>query len=487
MDELLGLPDLPTSVFVLLPASLAEDRFVVVIDKEKDRGRKLVGGGASKDRTIAISAAAEVFEEVGHLIHHPTDEVVEVHNVSTNPDSGVVSRHHWVAVKSLPPISDDAACRRWEQARAAKRIECDRVKVLASGDGEGADEAKNHLSRLELELEALLMDPPIALGDEIKSAWWETTEAMKEAVERKLFFTEHGRAIKWYLSGAWARARSLCGGDEAANDLLVKKALSEMILSDKRIVSWFIDTDGCLVFCYDPDCEVCERDDAPPVVWGEVVAAASAGISGNGAMAAAKPTPVSAPEVHVVQKPAPVAPAREKFSGKWKIAFVQSDRFGDNLLLLRDHEVSTSQGSAALDGRRYQNAMALCEVELEKPASAAEIAEMFGVAAERYAVVPGSAVFIAIRGEKKPAHSKFGEVFVSVCLNETPPADLLMNSVDADLLFGRNPKKVIGGISRFNRAYPQALWVHEEWFQLPKKDALKRKFAESERRDLVSA
>ena len=131
--------------------------------------------------------------------------------------------------------------------------------------------------------------------------------------------------------------------------------------------------------------------------------------------------------------------------------------------------------------------MTLCEVELENPASAAEIAEMFGVVAERYAVVPGSAVLIAICGEKKPEHPKFGKAFVSFCLNETPPADLLMNSADADLLFGRNPKRVIGGIPRFNRVYPQALWVHEEWFQLPKKDALKRKFAEIERRDLAPA
>lgn len=475
MDEPLGLPDLPTSVFVLLPATLAEDRFVVVIDKEKDRGRKLVGGGASKDRTIATSAAAEVFEEVGHLIHHPTEAIVEVHNVSTNPDSGAVSRHHWVAVKSLPPISDDAACRRWEQARSAKRVEVDRARALV---GEETECTKSRLARLELELEALSMDPPISLGDEIKNAWWETTDAMKEAVERKLFFTEHGRAIKWFLSGAWARARSLGGGDKAENDPLVKKALADTILSDRRIVSFFIDEDGCLVFCYDPDCGVCERDDISVL---PVAATASVGAPRSGMAVAAKPAPALVSQVQVVPKSVPMAPSGEKFSGTCKIAFFQSDRFGDNLLLLRDFGIGSS------DSARYSNAMTLCEVELEKPASAAEIAEMFGVAAERHAVVPGSVIFIAIRAGKKPVHPKFGEAFISFCLNEAPSADLFVNATDADLLFGRNPRKVIGGIPRFNRAYPQALWVHEEWFQLPKKAELKRRLAQNERRDLVLA
>lgn len=481
MDEPLGLPDLPTSVFVLLPATPAEDRFINVIDKEKDRRRKLVGGGASKDRTVATSAAAEVFEEVGHLIHHPTEAVVEVHNVSTNSD-GAVSRHHWVAVKSLPPISDDATRQRWERLRSEKQIQLDHHRGLVEVGHTPASE--EIILRLEKELEALLMDPPISLGDEIKLAWWETTDVMKEAVERELFFTEHGRAIKWFLSGAWARARSLGGGDKAETDPLVKKALADTILSDSRIVSFFIDEDGCLVFCYDPGCGVCERDD---ISVSPVAATASVGAPRAGMAVAVKPAPAPVPQVHVVLKPVPVAPTGEKFSGKCKIAFVQSDRFGDNLLLLHDFPTSFPQGSGSPDGARYSNAVMLCEVELEKPAAVAEIAEMFGVAAERHAVVPGPVILIAIRGEEKPTHPIFGKAFVALCLNETPPADLLMNATDADLLFGRNPKKVIGGIPRFNRAYPQALWVHEEWFQLPKKAELKRRLAQNERRDLALA
>ena len=102
------LPKVVTSVFVLVPKTAEEKEFVTVTDKDKGAGKKLPGGGASKDRAIPSSAQAEVFEETHLVINPPTQKVLEVHKADKDGHPHHLGGGQEFACGLLRPTGEEA-------------------------------------------------------------------------------------------------------------------------------------------------------------------------------------------------------------------------------------------------------------------------------------------------------------------------------------------------------------------------------------------
>lgn len=399
------LPKVVTSVFVLVPKTAEEREFVTVTDKDKSTGKKLPGGGASKDRAIPNSAQAEVFEETHLVINPPTQKVLEVHKADRDGHP-----HHWVAVKSLPAVSCDLL--------AQKQAE------LSYTHGE----ARQVLLQ---EIAAIQRDWPLEPGDEIAEEHWQTTdEILKDAAEHR-FFRDHRVAFKWYLSG---RANS---------------ALEDIIL-DSRIISYFVDEDGCLVLCYDPACEVCERDE-------EVAAVAAAPKEETMETYFPKETLTASSRRSYGEplreaRPPVVLPEAQKLSGKVELMVISADRFADKILLMRD-PVRGFRTNPVTAETTATNTVIPHLVTLSESTSVAELAERFGLKAERQVSIRKSVLtsVLIVCGEV-PAL----EGCISFVLNDAPPMDL---KIGIDQV-----KTILEAVERFNHAHaPQTIWMHDGW------------------------
>lgn len=409
-------PDVPTSVFVVLPKNQEETEFVVVIDKvdqavdkNKESRMKLPGGGASRDRAIPSSGSAEVFEETGLVIGPPTAKIMEVHK--TGPDGS----HHWIAVKSLPPVS-------------SKELDFQR-KLAAGFDGDAR-------AAIELKIKEVREIWPLEAGTEIDKVWWGRVDNIMSAIAERKFFTDHGRAFKWYM-------------------LRRSQSVLDEILRDRRVISWFVDDVGCLVLCYDPECEVCDRDDEPA----EPKETMESFLAKEEPKRSLLLSGVAVREVRLKATP----PYEQRVAGEVEVMFVESNRFDDRLWLLRDfgaYRSSVTPGEPTL----YHNAVVPCTVKLQSPVTVVKLAEMFGVEVERQATVAGDggALCLLAIGSKRPAHPVYGEsAFVPLDLNGAPPDDLIVGLVQA--------KRINEILDKFNRAHPShKVWMHNGWIRLPK-------------------
>ena len=334
MSEVLfcELPKVATSVFVLVPRTAEEKEFVVVIDKDKIvqtngvedriRGKKLPGGGASNDRAIPSSAQAEIFEETGLNIDPPTRKIAEVHKADKDGHS-----HHWLAMLAMPPVSSIRLRQKREEF------------TFAHGEARVA---------IECEIEEIQREWPLEPGDEIAEARWETTgDILNDAAEHR-FFNNHRTAFKWYLSGH------------------SNSALADILL-DRRIISYFVEDDGCLVLCYDPSCEVCERDEEEV----SVVSVSSPKEEDDGDIFSRRIKSIQISRIaygaplREVRPPA-ISPEEQKLSGKVELMFVSADRFEERIWLMRD-PAKGFKGNDVLCKVEHINVVTPHVVVLDKP------------------------------------------------------------------------------------------------------------------------
>lgn len=419
------LPKVVTSVFVLVPKTAEEKEFVTVIDKDKKAGKKLPGGGASKDRAIPNSAQAEVFEETHLVINPPARKVLEVHK--TDKDG---HPHHWVAVKSLPAVSCDLLARKQAE--------------LSYAHGEARE-------ALEHEIKNIQSEWPLEPGEEIAEVRWETTDGILQSSAEHKFFRDHRVAFKWYLSGR---------SQQALDDILL----------DTRVISYFVEDDGCLVLCYDPACAVCERDE-------EEVPAVKAFASKEETMEAyfpeaksGRPSRLSYGEPFREVRPLAVSPNAQKISGRVELMFVSSDRFEERIWLLRDPQRGFRRDNVTFE-TRGTNTVTPHVIALNEPSTVAEVAERFGLKAERQVSVVKSgvtAVFIVCGRMPAP------KGYISFSLNDAPPLDLKV-SID-------QVKTILGAVERFNHIHsPKTLWMHDGWRgligRIKSEESLKRQAA----------
>mgnify|MGYP001558343458 CR=1 FL=1 len=407
-------PDISTSVFVLVPKSAEEKEFVSVVDKEKEKGRKLPGGGASKDRAIPNSATAELFEETRLVISPPTQKVLEVHKIGPN------GPHHWVAVKSLPPVSCASVDRKCEE--------------LTGSNGETR-------FLLESEIAAMRQSWPLEAGTEIKEVCWETTEVMLQNVAERKFFADHAKAIKWYLSRK-------------------SQPALEDILLDRRIISWFADEDGCLVLCYDPDCGICDRPEEPKAAAPEETMEA---YLPKGELKKSSLLMDNAPVREI--RPKVTEPGEQTLSGAVEVMLVTADRFDETLWLAVDYSLRSREAGRDFDLRReYKHAVSPHVVELKEPTTATELAKTFGMAVERQSTLhkPGRMVVLLFGTllNKDAKGRPIGPTgFIAFSLNGTLPSDIHIGFEQAKLI----PEVV----ERFNRCHaPNTLWMHDNWGHL---------------------
>lgn len=534
------------SVFVLVPKTAGGESFSFVRDVKRERVqelRKLPGGGVEEERAVdfaekaadlgirsvkitsseivvRVSGSAEVYEEIGLCIEPPRRRLVEVHERNKEGDGA----HHWFALLALPPVSS-----RLLRRKESEKAEMERA-WLAAGE-ERRIVLRQEIHRVESEIDAVRAEWPLENGEEIAESGWLSREDMFASVKRGEFFMNHAQANRWYLSGGWDAARRAieCGKSEvgdfsrlseeetdkawekifdaAEDDPAVKSVLAEMPFK-RGMIDKYICGDGCLIICYDQECEVCEHSDetvdaalgvpapvepaSPPRAADQARTFFPLGISsGNGRVpgftfkfgsGSVTKNPSARPP-----KPQPVSPADAMVSGEVEVMLLWSDRFEDRILLARDFRVS--------DPDRYQNVVKPHMVKCDGSVSISSFLESLNAKAldpkskdyvpvasiaERHVTLSregGAVVLLAVGAKTRLLRLGLGGGreyvnLVSFSVNGPPPSGFIVGFMQA--------QTIADALARFRSTH--GLEVHPEWIRLPKEIQRKERERDAEAR-----
>jgi len=339
------------SVFCLVPLGTEK---IVVRDKPDEKQiktgffqkLKFPGGRVESGETLEEAAKGEVIEET-HQRVIVASRILEIHKNSTENRAP----HHVIFFETKPPL-------------------------------------------LEHALEA---------GEEIEEIMQLTGTEITEKINSGEFFPSHAAAYEW--SVVREEYLKLSAGDEETDQ---KKAL-ELIapfLTQRSLHSWFVE-DGVLVLCYDPACEICERETKK----------------------------ITTPPILLLPEE-----KKSNLDGKINFVILFPGRWEDCVLLPRV-------------GERQRNSLPAEEF------NGVSIEEAVKIVAEKEGCELHCIGYKELRGGEKIiiAQSDGGETktLSLVILNETPPSNLQMFPADWEAIWR--------GVEHYNRVTQEKIMIHLGW------------------------